>query len=507
MRQTSGSEPIDPDDMGPLVIRAKTQPAARTRTSSWVLAVWLVCLVSALAMLASDRYWHWFMAPTSLAGVLIGVDAVDWARGRLGAFSPVALVGLLGVHMFYAVPMFHVYWDTWPLFVEPVRDWRNALGVVGCVTVVGLLIYRLVLKKPIEVPASAPHERLDRRTFKIAATVAVIIGLVAFTYNVASYGGPLSYFTVLSDIDGRADALAGHGWLLLLAESWPLVLFVSIVVLRRRQLASHPVQILALIALFVVALFLVGGLRGSRANTVWPLLIGLGVTHLAVRSIRKRVLAIGALIIISFSWVYGIYKTHGDATLSVVSASGLYTAAEEANRSVERMVLEDFGRAGIQAVVADRSLTGRVPPVLGQTYLGAGLLLVPDGLIHDPPQSKVEAGTNLLYGADSFVPGQGSSRIYGLVGESIMNWGVWLAPIPFLVFGGVVRAAERLYRRRTLSAAILAPVASVSCILLLGSDLDNTIFFLLKHGAPLACVVFLSRRAADRAGRSGIGEL
>lgn len=472
-----------------------THTPRRLSATPWFLAIWMVCGASAILAFFVDALWHWMLIPTTAAGVLVGVDVARWAMREIDTMHPRALVGLFGFHMVYVVPITHLALDdVWPLFVPPATDWQGSLGTLALINTAGLLIYRFLVGRPPRRDARPPRTwELDRRRFKTAATFAVLVGFGAFVYNVLSYGGPAGYLAVLSDVEQRGAALAGTGWILLVAESWPLVLFVAFVVLRRETLSKRPVQIALLLAFFIVAQFLVGGLRGSRANTVWPVLIGLGVVHLAVRPVRRRALAIGAIALLSFSWAYGVYKAYGSEAFSVVAQSGLSQTASDSNRSAERTLLEDFGRAGIQAVVVDRAEAGRTPLALGATYASAGLFLLPEGVLPAQPRGKVEVGTDFLYGPGSYFPGSGSSRIYGLVGEGIMNFGPWLAALMFAPFALAVRAAARRYEAGTLVSAVQGPILAVACLLLLGSDLDNAIFFLVKHGAPLLAILWVSR--------------
>lgn len=95
----------------------------------------LCCSVVIGFLIVSEQFWHWFVVPVGLCGVVIGVDAVDWLRGRLGALDPVGLLGLLGWHFFFLAPLLHVYGRTLP---------RVLLTDLTRADVQAFLLYRLM---------------------------------------------------------------------------------------------------------------------------------------------------------------------------------------------------------------------------------------------------------------------------------------------------------------------------------------------------------------------------
>lgn len=469
--------------------------------TSWLVAVLGVVALSSGAAVLVDALWHWCTVPLSVAGVLIGVDVVDWARGRLETLEPRALVALFGFHLIYLAPVLHLTWDSWPLLVAPAEDWRASLGVLSVVNAMGLVLYRVVLARPVRPPAL--RRTVDRRRLHTVGTWAALVGLCAFVVLVLQQGGPLGYLSTVVDRDARS-ALAGRGWLLLLAESWPLVVFALIVVRHRERLRSRPALVVLLLVAFVLTQFLVGGLRGSRANTVWPALMALGIVHLLVLQVRRKALVLGAVALLLFVWIYGLYKAVGVDSFAVVTGEqSAAELAEETGRSIDQVLLGDFGRAGIQAIVVDRTVRGVAgPPALGGTYLGDTEFLLPQLVADHLPPDKVETGTRVVHGPGAVASGYQSTSIYGLVGEAVMNVGLYAAPLVFLPFAVVVRRASRVYASArsgaSLGSALVAPGLAAACILALGSDLDNALWFVVKQVLPLVAIVGFASRPVAR---------
>jgi hypothetical protein len=104
------------------------------------------------------------------------------------------------------------------------------------------------------------------------------------------------------------------------------------------------------------------------------------------------------------------------------------------------------------------------------------------------------------YGQGSYVPGVWeSSKVYGLAGEAMLNFGPTAVPLAFLAFGLAVGYVRRL--TKTLQPAdcrwLLVPLLVTLCFVILVGDLDNTLFYLVKNGSvPFAVLALSSRKGA-----------
>ena len=462
---------------------------------AWFPAVVLPALTSTVLSALDGRLWHWYLIPVTLCGMLLANDVVDWAAGRLDAFDPRALVGLFGLHFFYLAPILHVMLDYWPAYIEPLDDWRAGLGAMATLNVIGLCVYRFTLGLP---PRTAPRRAvlwlLNVRWFAHLGVLAFVVSLVGFLALIAHFGGLTGYLAAAAD---DRDAFDGYGWLLLIGESFPLVGFVVAVIRFRNTLASRPMSLTATFAVFAIVQFIVGGLRGSRSNTIWPLLIGLIVVHLAVRPVSRRTLAAMAAVFLAFMYGYGVYKSTGSEILSTAEGGSSVTAlGDETGRTVPAMLLGDLGRSDVQAVVLNHQQAGYAPLAHGITYVSAAAFAIPDRVRPAWMRDKVEVGTDMLGGQGSYAAGDRSSRIYGLAGEAVLNFGPAGAVASFAVLGFIVRAARRRYARALTEsdpgAAVLCGITGVCVILAVGSDLGNIAWFLVKTALPLTTVVVLA---------------
>jgi hypothetical protein len=472
------------------------------RAASWAVGTALVGVVVVLLVCLVPSLRHWMLLPIALCAVLLAPDVVDWARGRLDVFDPQAVVALVGVHFFFGAPVLHVVLDYWPRFVPPAEDWRLALGRMALVNVVGLLLYRTVLARP-DPPVRFTLRGVERGRVLLVGCLALLVGIVAFAVFVAEFGGVAGYVDQMTSVDRD---LTGYGVTVLVSSSFPLVGLLLVLVGWRDTLRRRPALLLLVLVVFVLVQLLAGGLRGSRSSVIWPLLIAIGMCHLIVLPVRRRAVVGSLLAIVGFMYVYGFYKSAGRDAIDIFTGDRTVTElSAETGRDVPGLLLGDLARADIQALVLERVRTDAAPPALGTTYLGDVVSLLP-GNAEAHLAGKVRAGTDMLYGAGTFDAGIRSSRIYGLSGEAMLNFGVPGAVAVFLPFAWLVRVGRAYHRAAAApdgspGLRMLAPVLPIALVVLLTADLDNVTWFLANHVGVLAVVVLLARAGpvpADR---------
>jgi hypothetical protein len=467
------------------------------RALSWVVATQMLVAISAIAALLDDRLVHWFLIPVTVCGILVGVDVVDWMRGRLDIFSPRALLALFGLHFLYLAPILHVTWNYFALFIAPLEDWRSGLGDMAILNMIGLLVYRAILELWPTPRQKEDWADVNIKTFRSWMKIGIFFSLIAAAAVLARFGGISGYLATVTD---ARDTLAGTGSLLLVAEAFPLLAFVLVVVNRREKLRTSPVVLTGLIVAFALCQFLVAGLRGSRSNTIWPILIALIVVHLLVRPLSRKTLVVGVLVLGSFMYLYSFYKAQGADAVSQIRSGQIGSLSAETGRGLPDLLLGDLGRSDIQALVLERQQERGISPVNGETYLYGAAFLLPSSVFDGSGvSSKVAAGTDVLYGEGTYVSGASSSRIYGLAGEGILNFGKAGAVGAFAVLGFFIRFTDRLYVRArdgdNLRMKLIAPSLAVASVLALGQDFDNIVFFLMRQALPLAFIAWVASRS------------
>ena len=476
------------------------------------LASFIICVsIIAAFGLTSDKFAHWFVLPVLLCGALIGIDAVDWVRGRLDVFDPVGLLGLVGFHFFFLAPLLHVHWNHWMAgtLVTPPQDWRVWLGSMAVLNLLGILVYRL-LRNPVQKYLEGRSKQavwvIDKGRFLCVLVFGLLISLMAQILVYSAFEGLAGYITTyqesITSLAARETSYKGMGVVFMLSESFPLLTMVGFAVLARKsKLLSNWVVLLLIVAVFVGLEFLFGGLRGSRSNVVFMIVWGVGIIHLWVRPVPRVLIYFGMAFLVLFMYYYGFYKSAGTEGLQALESPTAANALEEkTGRTSDVVILGDLGRSDVQAFLLYR-LTGSTASnyeyAWGETYLAAASLLIPESVLPERPPSKVEYGTEAQYGIGSYVPNiKQSSKIYGLAGEAMLNFGPLAIPFAFSVLGIFVGWVRHLFL--TLAASdtrlLLLPFLVILSLVVLTSDLDNLLFFVIKNASIPFLVIWLGSR-------------
>src|SRR6478672_165349 len=72
----------------------KARNMISTAATNFFICLFICSLVAAGFALAEEDFAHWCLLPMILCGALIGMDALDWIRGRLDIFDPVGILGV-----------------------------------------------------------------------------------------------------------------------------------------------------------------------------------------------------------------------------------------------------------------------------------------------------------------------------------------------------------------------------------------------------------------------------
>jgi hypothetical protein len=453
--------------------------------SSGLIASLLISITDLAFLLSSDRFDHWFLIPIGFCGALVGRDAIEWFRGRLALYDPVGLLGVFGVHFFFLAPLLHVKWDFWMSEVSSPPDWRDWLGYMGILNGVGLVLYRICRRasKP-GVNAHWMFWDIDKTKFLVFLPVCILASTAAQAWFYSRVGGIVGYMQAHMDTSSQS-AFYGMGWFFMISESAPILVALFLVLLLRARKISWSLLAIALLALFTLQMYF-GGLRGSRSETVQLLFWVVGGIHFLVCPIPRKLIYVGCVFLAVFMYFYGFYKALGkDAAAAFAGSEERTQLVLRTGRTSEALVLGDLGRADVQAFVLYRLMTdGRdFNYAKGRTYLGAISLWVPRWVLSDRPETKLREGTEIQAGSGGYAPEAVSSRVYGLAGESMLNFGPLSVPFAYALFGFLV-GGFRNGVSRLLPGDVrlfLVPFGVYCSLTALLGDSDNLTFGLAKN--------------------------
>ncbi|MEU8022949.1 hypothetical protein AB0B88_12080 [Micromonospora haikouensis] len=480
---------------------------ARNPVGNDALAALLVTSVSFTLMACLPALRHWFMLPTTITGVLIGAEAIRWFRRATDVFEPRACAGLIGLQFLYVAPILQVALDEWAPRIYDPPVWPDALGVLGILNVAGVALYRVVVARPRRSRNRPPQYRpMHMPTFYLAGVSLVLLSIAAMAYEITLFGGLKGFVDAMADEVNRIDDMTGMGPLVVLSEAFPSVIFTLILVRWRKVLARRVVLLVLLILALTVSQFFIGGLKGSRSSTLWPLLLALVLVNVLIRPVPRKVLALVAVVTFAFLYLYAFYKLGGMEAVDELRQGGSVQSVEEdTGRDLPLLLTADLGRADIQSVILDRYLDDRFEPVLGKTYAHAWFMFIPNDFFPDVPIGKVDVGSRILYNP-LYEEGEGkSSKIYGMTGEGIINFGLVGGLLSFVAFGLAIRAVQSYYVTAVgspeLSPKLVAPMVWVM-VTTQSSDLDNILFCMCKYALPMILLVWLARQFSHHTKRS-----
>lgn len=487
----------------------ETTRAPGNRIPSALISCYLTFFITLAIAFSSEQFHHWFVIPVAACGVLIGVDLVDWIRGRHQLFSPIGIIGVLGFHFFFLAPLLHVLLDYWMRYITPPDDWRPWLGYMAALNFAGILVYRFV--RGCVLSRSSNHRKLgtvwqiDERLFPPLLILALILTATLQVAVYASYGGIAGYINSYEARLGNTRSFVGMGIVFGISESFPiLALMLYAYYANKKNVGKSWTSIVLVLLIFLAVSILFGGLRGSRSNTMWKMFWAAGIIHFWLRPMSKKMLAVGLLFLVGFMYVYGFYKSGGLVSVSKFFQDPRSAPAleQETGRTLEVVLLGDLGRSDVQAFLLYRLSRpdSDYRYALGRTYVAGFATAIPRNFWPNRPVGKVKEGTEAQYGQGSYRPGVNvSTRVYGLAGEALLNFGIVAIPFVFAVFGYVVGRVERLVLKLVPQDArwLLAPLLINLSFVVLQGDSDNITFFLVKNGALPFLVIFVSSKITN----------
>jgi hypothetical protein len=490
------------------------------------ISFFLTLLILTEFLPRSEQYWHWFVIPVTLSGILIGIDAVDWFRGRLEIFDPVGIIGLLGFHFFFLAPLLHVRWDVWlePWYTPP-PDWRPWLGYMAILNFMGLCIYRLS-RSFGNTPAKHQSKRkiiwtVNQKRFLPVLTIFLLLSATLQLLTYQKFGGVMSYINAATSTSPSTDAdsiqFQGMGMIFIVSESFPILAMMGFAVYAQKykRLRTLPVLIGVLMIFLVLQMFF-GGLRGSRSNTIWALFWALGIIHFWLRSVTKKEIALGLVFLMFFLYIYGFFKNGGIEGVQQALQEDRSAAEEKSGRTWKGMLLGDLGRSDVQAFVLYRMMRDNsdYQYAWGRTYFAATTIMIPGAILPNKQPNKSMEGTNVMSGMGSYNPQEPgkwvASKVYGLTGEVMLNFGPLPVPLAFIVLGFMVGRVKRCLLTWDSKdiRLILLPVMVNFCFVVLISDLDNDIFFLLKNaGFPIVLICLIHKKTVLEPQNTNLPEL
>lgn len=409
---------------------------------------------------------------------------------------------------FIVVPLANVVFDTYvDQFVfteEPILSMTR------------LNYYNAVLLLFATVGAMLPRQKpsVHRREVAFESAVPALTILLLLQLGWGLY---LIYYSgnFLSDTAAQEAAqggIAGYA----VVESAPLT-FCWLVTLHYARKGLRPAGFIIPIIL-VVELLLVLGLsssRGSRVAMLSQVFFCVMIFNYSIYRFKLRDYLLGALACVIFLPIYAHYKYAGIEGLRDYLSGNSQNWVNETYSDPVMFLVGDVGRADMQAPLLARYLEGTFTPnYYGETYISAFTLLIPKDSRPAWLRSKTQVGAQAQL--DRGTGSQGyrgvisvdgvfeSSRIYGLLGEALLNFGLVGLPFVFFLFGYLFRKAFLIvHDTTTWRQLLLVPYLCFVPIFMLFYDADNIVVQTLSvWAAPYLTLLIADRLMARKKSRA-----
>jgi hypothetical protein len=454
-----------------------------------LFSIALTCVFISL----DQRFLHWFVVPSTICGAICLSSLIRAARQERLFTDPLLLVSVLGYHHTYLAPMLLVYWD-YRIIALPIQpdDFRPWLGRLACINIVGIAIFIYVFSRVASRSAGTNSQRIwvvDQRRIVFFGLLVILASIAMQVYVYSDFGGISGYVDkYLYD----HEAWTNKGALLVIAESAPLMAVLILGCLRQKRLRRGPVRLTSWWLLivcgfgFLMSQIVFGGLRGSRSNILVNCFFAAGIVHQVFRPLSKRVVIFLGIAAVVFSYYYIFFKDFGyEGVSAAVSLEGRESLLSQSGRSTEGVLVGDLSRSDIQAFIVQELENGRhVDLAKGRTYVGALSLLVPRVIWPNRPPTKLKWTTELENGPGTYGTGLfRSSRLYGQLGEAMLNFGYLGVPISFALMGFVLGKLSTLSRQlwTTDARRLLLPGMVIVSVCMIIQDSDNVLYFIVQY--------------------------
>ena len=410
-------------------------------------------------------------------------------------FSPSAVFRIFTLHALVIAPILLDYFDYQIPFTYVSLVHEEYLLTWSLLYFLGLLITLAI--SWVNVKSRKFRKwRVDGSRFIFYWILLSLASLLLQVYVYYLFGGISGYIDIYASGESR-DVFRGFGILFLFSESFPILFAMGVSYLMKTGRISKSLLVPFLL-LYALLLIPFGGLRGSRSMFVFRLFMGAGIFHYSGIKISRTLLVTGALSTVLFISLYkSYYKNKSFSTGESISLSAAYQ-----EQLVKFILITDLSRVDVQTLLIHQleRKDSEYELAMGRTYYSALFVMMPTAVYraitgNAKPPSKTREGTNLVRGNRSYESGKKVSYVFGLLGESLLNFGLYGAVVVFVFFGVLFGFLMDSFRALEVddSRRVLIPIVSILVVNLLQGDLDNNIFFVFKMGLMPYMLLRLSK--------------
>lgn len=374
---------------------------------------------------------------------------------------------------FLIAPILHIYNDFYAadLFFY---DFKAAIQSLNIINIIGIffIILGFLFAQKINLNFSNQNKSMNWKLLYKISFLYFIFSFLYFFYLVLT----TNIFYTEAKTELEASSLIQY----MILESTPIIVAWGIIAYLKNY---DKKDFLLYFLIFTLLTILFAGLRGSRVTIIFNIINFLLLYSFLIRKIDIKTFIPLLVLGVIFNTVYSNYKYAGLEGVKNYFSTGeksKYISSKE-NENLH-FLLGDLARSDVQAkIIENIEYDQYKPSYMPETYIKAIALILPDKLNIENFESKRILGTEALYGFkgnDDY----SSSRIYGLLGESLINFGFWSLAFSFFIYGVIHSfCLKGILLVRNNKYILFLPLLFFMPIYFLFYDLDNIIFQLLKN--------------------------
>lgn len=453
--------------------------------------LFLSLIVSIVLILIMGSDAAILILPTFM-GMFLLLEIITFSISKGGSlFHPVVFTSFVLMWVLVFSPVVSVASESY-LFLSPKEiNWNYWVGITTWFYLLCIILYYTLVQSFLVRKTVVGVVTYNKKRILLIGFCFLTVSLICQILVYIKFGGIIGYMTSWTE---NRDDFDGLGFLFMFSEPFPILALIILCMLVDPEKIKRPLLflIITFIVFFILKL-LFGGFRGSRSNTVWGIFWFAGIVHLYFFRLKVVHVIFGLIFLTIFMNLYSLYKSFG-----IDAFSGEYTLQDTGrfdDNPTVTILLNDFSRAPLHAYLLSQYFDyGAYEIKFGQTYLAAINKIIP---IFDVTElySKNSAGSEILYDRKSnlMFGDYFNSRIYGAYGEGLLNFGPFIAVSAFGFFSLFIVLLDNF--TRTLNKYhpyyLIIPFFSNLSIILLITDLDNVIFFILKNGFMVFILAYL----------------
>lgn len=373
-------------------------------------------------------------------------------------------------------------------FVELyIEDTSSALVNLNIINSIGLTLAILgyFFSKKINVQNSFSFS-VDFKKIRNRSLFFIIIGVLLSFY--------LFKYEFASVVKSVEEENQRSIFIYMFVENTPLLMgWLFIAYYKNKDKIPSIYSFYLMLLIVVVASLIVSGTRGSRISIILQISSFILLYSSVFKKIKFRNILIALFIAFIFNNYFTVYKYGGIEAVEEYISTGYKPTYISDYQDSRKVILHDLGRSDVQAIIYDRVINDDYnPPYIPHSYISSLNLLIPSSLKFDENfYSKEQLGYSAQY-MTTLSKENKSSRIYGVMGEALLNFGFLGVFFSFFIFGIVIQRTLKSYKYLERNGLILfMPLIVLFPVYYLFYDFGNILFLLVKTWL-IPIFVFLS---------------